>query len=183
MLDKAENGILFIDEAYDLCKDHNDGSNAGTFAQEAINTLVNAMTDDSRHVVVIFAGYRCSSVDSIDGVRGLFKMNQGLQDRIKKIITIPDYTPDILTKIFFDVITDNGYSISDELNHDSIFTFMKNVYQARNIRNFSNGRFVKENLIEKKLIVNAKSRETFIRFLKQILLMMHINWKTLLWNP
>jgi len=161
MLDKAENGILFIDEAYDLCKDYNDGSNAGTFAQEAINTLVNAMTDDSRHVVVIFAGYRCSSVDSVDGVRGLFKMNQGLQDRIKRIITIPDYTPDILTKIFFDVITENGYSLSDELSYDSIFTFMNNVYQARNRRNFSNGRFVKDNLIEKKLIVNAKSRGDF----------------------
>ena len=161
MLDKAENGILFIDEAYDLCKDYNDGSNAGTFAQEAINTLVNSMTDDSRHVVVIFAGYRCSSIDSVDGVRGLFKMNQGLQDRIKRIISIPDYKPEILTKIFFDVISDYGYSLSDELSEKSILTYMTNVYQSRNIRNFSNGRFVKDNLIEKKLIVHAKSRGDF----------------------
>lgn len=158
MLDKAENGILFIDEAYDLCKDYNDGSNAGTFAQEAINTLVNAMTDDTRHVVVIFAGYRCSTVDSVDGVRGLFKMNQGLADRIKRIITIPDYTPDVLTKIFFDVLSEHGYSLSDELDEGSIRTFMDNVYQARNRRDFSNGRFVKDNLIEKKLIINAQSR-------------------------
>ena len=158
MLDKAENGILFIDEAYDLCKDHKDGSNAGTFAQEAINTLVNAMTDESRHVVVIFAGYRCSSIDSLDGVRGLFKMNQGLQDRIKHIISIPDYTPKVLTQIFFDVILQNGYSLSDDLSEESVLTFMTNVYQARNRRNFSNGRYVKDNLIEKKLIVNAKIR-------------------------
>ena len=158
MLDKAENGVLFIDEAYDLCKDFNDGSNAGTFAMEAINTLVNAMTDETRHVLVIFAGYRCSSVDSVDGVRGLFKMNQGLQDRISRIITIPDYDPKTLTDIFFDVIAANGYSLSDDLSRESIETYMNNIYQARNRRNFSNGRFVKEKLIEKRLITNAKSR-------------------------
>lgn len=161
LLDKAENGVLFIDEAYDLCKDYGDGSNASTFALEAVNTLVNAMTDESRHVLVIFSGYKSTTEDSADGVGGLYRMNRGLKDRIKATITIPDYKPEVLTKIFFDVIDSYGYSLDDDLSEESIKTYMNNVYQTRNRREFSNGRFVKEVLIEKQLIKNAQKRGDF----------------------
>lgn len=159
MLDKAENGVLFIDEAYDLCKDVDlKRSNAGTFAQEAVNTLVNAMTDDERHVLIIFAGYKSSAPGALDGVRGLFKMNPGLESRIRKILTIPDYDPEILTQIFFDVLEKKGYSLGEDLSRDDILNYMRNIYQTRNRKTFGNAREIKEGLIEAKLIPAARRR-------------------------
>lgn len=158
LLDQAENGILFIDEAYDLCKDHDSGGNADTFATEAVTTLVNAMTDDSRHVLIVFAGYRCSAPGATDGVQGLFLMNPGLESRIKKILSIPDYGPETLMDIFFDILKEHNLSLADDLSREDILTYMDNIYQSRNRRTFGNGRFVRENLIERKLIPAAARR-------------------------
>lgn len=158
LLDRAENGILFIDEAYDLCKDYDSRGNAGTFAMEAVTTLVNAMTDDSRHVMIVFAGYRCSAPGAVDGVQGLFRMNPGLESRIKKILSIPDYEPETLTAIFFDILREHGLSLADDLSREDILTYMENIYQSRNRRTFGNGRFVRENLIERKLLPAAARR-------------------------
>lgn len=158
LLDRAENGVLFIDEAYDLCKDYDSGGNADTFATEAVTTLVNAMTDDSRHVLIVFAGYRCSAPGSTDGVQGLFLMNPGLESRIKKILSIPDYGPETLTDIFFDILQEYHLSLANDLSREDILTYMDNIYQSRNRRTFGNGRYVRENLIERKLLPSATRR-------------------------
>ena len=48
-LDAARGAVLFIDEAYELGK--------GAYGEEAITTLVAAMTDPEYKLVVIIAGY------------------------------------------------------------------------------------------------------------------------------
>lgn len=158
LLDQAENGILFIDEAYALCDDFNRDGNANVFANEAVTALVQAMTDDDRHVLIAFAGYYCSDPNATDGVRGLFKMNNGLESRIRRIISIPDYTPNILTDIFLDILYEHGFSLSNELTRENIQNYMENVYQSRDRKTFANGRFVKESLIESELIPRANNR-------------------------
>ena len=95
MVAKAEGGVLFIDEAHQLCENNNDRGNGGIYAKEAVGQLVKCMTDESTNVLFVFAGYR-STKGFKDGVRGLFDMDQGLEDRIKIKITIPDYTPEIM---------------------------------------------------------------------------------------
>lgn len=164
LLDKAENGVLFIDEAYSLCEDYEKEGNAAVFAKEAVDTLVNAMTDETRHVVVIFSGYRSSTTGGTDGVNGLKKMNEGLDSRIKYTLTIDDYDPKVLTEIFFSVLKEKGYELGEDLNEETVRAYMNTVYQMRDRRTFGNGRFVKETLIERKLIPNARERgdERFI---------------------
>lgn len=157
MVAKAEGGVLFIDEAHQLCENNNDRGNGGIYAKEAVGQLVKCMTDESTNVLFVFAGYR-STKGFKDGVRGLFDMDQGLEDRIKIKITIPDYTPEILEDIFFSTLRKKGYQLGTDFTKEDIHIFMTNIYQTRNRRTFSNGRYVTEVLIENRLIKHAVSR-------------------------
>lgn len=162
MVEKAENGILYIDEAYTLCRNHsNNGGNGNIFNQEAVDTLVNFMTDDTRHVMFIFSGYSSSKTESADGIQGLFQMNPGLKSRIteQNIITIPDYTPEVLHQIFDSALARSGYSLDPALSDFSISTLMQNVYQARDAH-FGNARFIEKELIQGQLIPSAAKRDS-----------------------
>lgn len=77
-LDKANGGILFIDEAYELGK--------GQFGSEACSTLVEAMTNDDRYggVVIIMAGYQADMQSMLD-------TNQGLKSRFNRFIEFRDW--------------------------------------------------------------------------------------------
>ena len=50
-VDEALDGVLFIDEAYQLADEEN------PFAREALNTLLTRMENDRDRLAVIFAGY------------------------------------------------------------------------------------------------------------------------------
>ena len=49
---EAKGGVLFIDEAYSLLDNR-----AGSYGDEAINTIVQEMENHREELVVIFAGY------------------------------------------------------------------------------------------------------------------------------
>ena len=80
------------------------------------------MTDESTNVLFVFAGYR-STKGFKDGIRGLFDMDQGLEDRIKIKITIPDYTPEILEDIFFSTLHKKDISL-EQILQKKIFIFL-----------------------------------------------------------
>lgn len=86
VLNRAMGGVLFIDEAYSLVQDDRD-----TFGKEALDKLVEAMTDRAGEFLVIMAGYEREMEE-------LLKQNPGLPGRIKKI-KIPDYSPEELKDI------------------------------------------------------------------------------------
>ena len=66
IIDKALDGVLFIDEAYSLVQgDKND------FGLEAIATLLKRMEDDRDRLVVILAGYGDEMQQFIDSNPGL----------------------------------------------------------------------------------------------------------------
>lgn len=157
MVAKAEGGVLFVDEAHQLCENNDDKGNGGIFAKEAVGQLVKCMTDETTNVLFVFAGYR-STKGFKDGVKGLFEMDPGLEDRIKIKITIPDYKPEILVDIFLSTLEKKGYQLGADLTKKDLHTFMTNIYQTRNRRTFSNGRYVTEVLIENRLIKHAVSR-------------------------
>ena len=77
-IERALGGILFIDDAYALYKHESD-----SFGQEALDTLVEAMTDLTGRLAVVMAGYP-GDMDR------LLTANAGLRDRFDQILEIED---------------------------------------------------------------------------------------------
>lgn len=87
ILDKAEGGILFIDEAYALS-----GAVGNDYGAQAVNILIKAMEDRRDRLVVILAGYDNEMQD-------LLAMNPGFQSRIPYHLHFPEYSAFELTEI------------------------------------------------------------------------------------
>ncbi|MEU8148199.1 AAA family ATPase [Nonomuraea sp. NPDC048901] len=90
VIDRALDGVLFIDEAYTL----NDGEGTGGFGQEAIDVLLARMENDRRRLVVVVAGYG-------EPIREFLASNPGLESRFPKanFLDFPDYEPPTLASI------------------------------------------------------------------------------------
>ena len=86
VVDEALDGVLFIDEAYQLADEEN------PFAREALNTLMTRMENDSRRLAVVLAGYP-------DEMQRLLKANPGLERRFSRIVSFEDYTAEELYSI------------------------------------------------------------------------------------
>ena len=88
MLKKAMGGVLFIDEAYYLCRPENERD----YGQEAIEILLQVMEENRDDLVVILAGYK-------DRMDTFFKSNPGMASRIAHNIEFPDYGAEELMDI------------------------------------------------------------------------------------
>lgn len=88
-INRADGGVLFIDEAYAL--DDGYQSNKG-FGEEATNVIVKQMEDRRDRLVVIFAGYREPTLN-------FFTLNPGLKSRVPVIVDFPDYSTSELVEI------------------------------------------------------------------------------------
>lgn len=103
VIDAALDGVLFIDEAYSLVS-----GGASDYGKEAVATLLKRMEDQRDRLVVIVAGYK----DEMD----LFvNSNPGLKSRFTKYIQFPDYSGEELTRIFFTMLSAQGYTYSPEV--------------------------------------------------------------------
>ena len=105
IINEAEGGILFIDEAYALASD----SGAG-FGDEAIATLVKAMEDKRDSLAVIVAGYEKPMQDFI-------KTNPGLKSRFQTQINFTDYSAIELLEIFKKITQSHSIKIHVELEN------------------------------------------------------------------
>ena len=90
LIDRAMDGVLFIDEAYTLLQSGLSGGDA--FGKEAIDTLLARMENDRDRLVVIIAGYDNEIDRFLAG-------NEGLASRFAKRIRFDSYTPEELGKI------------------------------------------------------------------------------------
>ena len=136
LIDKALDGVLFIDEAYALVPEDGSGSDYG---QEAISTLLKRMEDNRDRLVVIIAGYSKEMKRFIDS-------NPGLQSRFNRYIDFPDYSSGELAEIFKMYLRKNQYNITpagEEMLKEKL-----DYAVAHKDRNFGNARFVR-NIFEK----------------------------------
>ena len=136
-IDQAMGGVLFIDEAYSLKRG---GSSGNDFGQEAIDTLLEQMSDKNGEFAVIAAGYPKEMEIFLDS-------NPGFESRFEDNFLLNDYTADELLQIFELKCRSKKFHLQDETK-ETIRQMFENMIAAR-IKNWANGREA-ENL-EKKM--------------------------------
>ena len=132
VVEKAKGGVLFIDEAYALASNKQEGD----FGQEAIDILNKAMEDYRDDLIVIAAGYHDEMQDFLDA-------NPGLRSRFNRTIEFPNYSAQELVEI----ITNRAKSLDYSFSQDAL-EFIKNKFadvldcppnnfgNARSVRNY-----------------------------------------------
>ena len=129
----AIGGVLFIDEAYSLCRDKTD-----IFGLEAIDALVKGMEDNRDDLIVILAGYE-------DEMNAFLKTNPGLKSRFPNIIHFEDYTSEEMYEIAEITAKSKGYRISEDCREGLLDAFDKSHIKGKN--DSGNGRLVR-NMLE-----------------------------------
>ena len=102
VIESAIGGVLFIDEAYAICRNDND-----EYGYEALDTLTKCLEDYREDLVVIVAGYK-------DEMQDFLNSNPGLSSRFKTIISFDDYSNDELMDIFLSLLKDNDYHLDKD---------------------------------------------------------------------
>ena len=129
--EKADGGVLFIDEAYSLVDEKK-----GLYGDEAINTIVQEMENRRGSVVVILAGYP-------EEMKSFLSRNPGLRSRISFHVHFRDYTPKELLSILKLFISEAGMDLEDAATPKLLNIFK----EATEQKDFGNGRFAR-NLFE-----------------------------------
>jgi len=127
VIDRALDGVLFIDEAYQI-SDQREG-----FGNEAISTLLARMENDRARLVVIVAGYPDRMKDFLDA-------NEGLRSRFPEpnIIEFEDYPPGLLLKILLGRLKRLGVRCTDEFRAQ-LQTVVEGMFRTRR-QGFGNAR-------------------------------------------
>jgi stage V sporulation protein K len=104
-IQRALDGVLFIDEAYALVRPGAHGRQ--DFGQEAVETLLKRMEDYRHRLVVIVAGYPRLMEEFLGS-------NPGLRSRFAREIGFPDYSTEELLAITGKFAGENEYVLTDD---------------------------------------------------------------------
>jgi hypothetical protein len=130
LIDRAIDGVLFIDEAYSLVADCGDDP----YGREALQTLLKRMEDDRDRLAVVLAGYP-------EPMERLLKANPGLSSRFGRSLTFCDYDCIELAQIFAHLCEQNHYVLTPDVR-SRILLGLKWLHEQRD-EHFGNGRLVR----------------------------------------
>lgn len=149
-IERAQEGVLFIDEVYSLINSGDSNSSGENYCAEVINTLVAAMTNPRYHFCVVIAGYRSRMSE-------FFNMNEGLPSRfdMRNVINIDDYKPEVLEKIFRECVNKEKMYFDNEVD-SKLGCYFVNLYKERDRKTFGNARDIVT--LSKTVISNARMR-------------------------
>jgi len=139
VLNEAVGNVLFIDEAYSLgCGDR---SNKDSFSKEAIDLLVEFMSNHKNDTAIFFAGYKKNLE------KDLFGMNPGLERRVAWRFNFEDYKAKDLCQILKSQIHKEDWNFEKDSFDDKFF--------EENVDYFKNNGGDTENLFAKCKMVNS----------------------------
>jgi len=105
LLESARGGVLFIDEAYSLGPNREDGD---SFSKECIDTLNQFLTENADDFICIIAGYK----NELN--KCFFSRNPGLERRFPYRYTIENYNADELCEIFAKFVTKSDWTLATD---------------------------------------------------------------------
>ncbi|AUJ26598.1 AAA family ATPase [Virgibacillus dokdonensis] len=140
IIQKAQGGVLFIDEAYSLAR-----GGEKDFGKEAIDTLVKHMEDYQHDFVLILAGYPYE-------MERFLTLNPGLESRFPFILDFRDYEAGELLSIAKRMAADREYQLTKDAEIELKAHLIKKT--RTNNRNFSNARYVR-NVVESAIRMHA----------------------------
>lgn len=160
VIERAMDGLLFIDEAYTLAP-----KNERDFGPEAIATLLKAMEDHRERLIVIVAGY-------VEEMERFIQSNPGLESRFKVVVHFDDYDPLTVASIFTEFCDKAGCRVSMDATGKAlaILTDKKKRCAANNGRGWGNGRLARnlfEEAIKRQARRAAKHKKTDIRVMEK----------------
>jgi stage V sporulation protein K len=127
VIDRALDGVLFLDEAYGLVRP----GSQGDFGPEAVVELLKRMEDDRARLAVIAAGYPHEMSEFLAS-------NSGFRSRFGETIHFDDYGPVELVQIFEVFARDADYALAADARAELQRT-MERLHAARD-RYFGNAR-------------------------------------------
>lgn len=127
VLDRADGGVLFIDEAYALVNDPRD-----SYGQEALAELIKAMEDRRDRVALVLAGY-------VGEMEALVDVNPGLKSRILSTVHFDDYSIEELVVIVGSMAASRRFTLHPEM-HQKIAERMTEAMAGEESRAFGNAR-------------------------------------------
>ena len=133
VLERALDGVLFIDEAYSLSRKGDD------YGRESIETILKFMEDHRDRFVLIVAGYE-------NEMNEFLESNPGLKSRFNKHIHFPNYTSGELLEILKSSFSKHGFLVDPP----ALKKFKRNIDKEIKLKSesFGNARYVR-NLCEK----------------------------------
>jgi len=134
VLESSLDGVLFIDEAYQLVEDDRD-----SFGKEAMETLVAFMENHRDRLCIIAAGYP-------EPMRRFVHRNPGLPSRFTAEISFENYNAQEMLEIFKSMAACDRMTLGQGVEDALFFTFERMVRKAG--PTFGNGREVR-NLLER----------------------------------
>jgi hypothetical protein len=113
VIDEADGGVLFIDEAYSLGNEDKRDS----FSKEAIDVINQNLSENKKKLIVIIAGYP----DELE--KCFFSYNPGLKRRFPFKFKIDGYNSDELKDIFIKKVNDAKWKINDDMTSNVLNEF------------------------------------------------------------
>lgn len=133
VLERSMDGVLFIDEAYQLVTDERD-----SFGKEALETLVATMENQRHRLCIIAAGYP-------QPMHRFVNSNPGLPSRFAGEIIFENYTATEMLSIFKGMVQERSLTLGEGVEEALLLIFRQ--WERENSPTFGNGRDVR-NLLD-----------------------------------
>jgi len=116
LLEEVKGGVLFIDEIYSF--GNGDGKEGkDIYAKEFVDLLMQYMSENKGDFVLVVAGYKN------DIKRFFLTMNDGLERRFPIHLSIGEYSPLEMYKIFLKKVAELKWNLTNDNNeHDTFYT-------------------------------------------------------------